>query len=242
MGLLSEVVKNLIQPFMTDIQLLFGDHTVSLIVYGSAATEEYVSKKSDINVLVVFDDEGIQNLQPVQKKIVRWQKQVIRPLFLTESYINQSLDSFPIEFLNMQSAYHVVSGKDVLKSLDIVRQDLRLQCERELKGKLLHLRQGFVMTRGHKGALKGLIKESVGAFTAIFHALLYLKGKDIPAAKQDVIQQTCKVFGLDEELFSTLFAIRQDAAKPSQSELERIVASYIQQIDVLSRQVDEMEI
>jgi predicted nucleotidyltransferase len=240
MGLLSEAVKNKIQPFITDIQLLFGDHTVSLIVYGSAATEEYVSKKSDINVLVVLDDEGIQNLLPVQKKITRWQKQGVRPLFLTESYIDRSLDSFPIEFLNMQSAYHVVTGKDVLTSLDIARQDLRLQCERELKGKLLHLRQGFVMTRGQKGALKTLIKESVGAFTAIFRVLLHLKGKDIPAARQDVIQQTCKIFDLDEDLFSTLFAIRQDATKPSQSELEKIVASYIQQIDTLSNQVDEM--
>ena len=240
MGLLSEAVKNTIQPFMTDIQLLFGDHMVSLIVYGSAATEEYVSKKSDINVLIVLDGEGIQNLQPVQKKIARWHKQGIRPLFLTESYIDRSLDSFPIEFLNMQSAYHVVTGKDVLKSLDIARQDLRLQCERELKGKLLHLRQGFVMTRGHKGGLKGLIKESVGAFTAIFRALLHLQGKEIPAAKQDVIQQACKVFNLDEDLFSTLIAIRQDAAKPSQTELEKIVVAYIQQIDALSNQVDEM--
>ena len=69
MSSLPELLKNTIQHFLTDVELLFGNHIVSLIVYGSAATEEYVPKKSDVNILVVLDDVGIQNLRPVQQKI-----------------------------------------------------------------------------------------------------------------------------------------------------------------------------
>ncbi len=242
MSSLPESLTKAIGHLFSDIERLFGSHLVSLIVYGSAATDEYVPKKSDANILVVLDEKGIQSLQPAQQKIAGWYKQGLHPLFLTESYIERSLDSFPIEFLNMQLAYHVLKGKDVLKSLEIARQDLRLQCERELKGKLLQLRQRFVLTRGNKNELTLLIRESVGAFMAIFRALLHLENKDIPSSKKDVILKTCKDFDLNENLFSRLFAIRQGIVKPSQAELENLVDSYIQQIDSLSRRVDEMEL
>ncbi|HDQ43923.1 MAG TPA: hypothetical protein ENN17_00290 [bacterium] len=242
MGSIPDALTKTLIGFEEDVRLLFGDHTVSIILYGSAATDEFVSGKSDINILVVLDEDGIENLEPVQKKVMKWLRQGIRPLFLTETYIERSLDSFPIEFLNMQTAYHVVSGKDVLEKLDINRKDLRLECERELKGKLLQLRQEFVMTRGKRSALKALIRESAGAFTAIFRALLFLAGQEIPAAKQEVIRRTCEAYRLDESLFLTLFAVKGGKLNPSRDELERLVASYIRQIAGLSREIDKMEI
>jgi len=235
-------LQKVIQEFQTDIDNLFGDHTVSVIVYGSAATEEYVPKKSDINVLVVLDESAIQNLQPVQNKIAGWLKHSVSPLFLTEEYIEQSLDSFPIEFLNMKTAYLPVQGKDILKNLEFDRKDLRLQCERELKGDLLHLRQRFIMTQGKKNELTSLIKESIVAFSAIFRALLFLKDKDIPSNKQGVILQTCKDFDMDVSLFSRLISIRKGTDKPSLEELETLVDSYIRQIRFLSQHVDTMQL
>jgi hypothetical protein len=239
---LPEPLKNTIEHFLTDVEQLFGNHSISLIVYGSASTEEYAPKKSDINILVVLDDDAIQNLRHAHQKISGWNKHRIRPLFLTESYIERSLDSFPIEFLNMKLAYHVVKGKDILQPLEIARQDIRLQCERELKGKLLHLRQRYVLTRGNKSELKFLIKESVDAFTAIFRALLFLKGRNIPSAKHEVVRQTCKDFDMDENLFAMLFSIRQGTLNPSRAELGNLLDSYIRQIDLLSRYVDAMQV
>lgn len=228
--------------FQSDIDALFADHVVSLIIYGSAATEEYRPKRSDINTLVVLDEAAIQNLTPAQKKSAKWMKQGLQPLFLTESYIEQSLDSFPIEFLNMKAAYLLVRGRDVLKNLEFDRRDLRLQCERELKGDLLHLRQRYVSTQGRKNGLSLLVKKSIVAFSAIFRALLFLKGADIPSSTQEAILQTCKEFGLDAGLFSRLISIRKGEDKPSGDELGNLVLSYIGQIRILSQQVDTMQL
>lgn len=242
MSSLPESLRKHTQEFQTDIEALFGNHVVSLIVYGSATTEEYVHKKSDVNVLVVLDEEGIQNLRPVHKKISGWRKNGLQPLFLTDTYIERSLDSFPIEFLNMKSAYHLLWGKDVLQSLEFDRRDLRLQCERELKGNLLHLRQRYILTRGNKNELTALIKESAVAFTAIFKAMLFLKNIELPTVKSEAVLQTCNEFGMDESLFSKLISIRKGEEKPDQPELERVVASYIREIAALSRVVDAMEL
>jgi len=242
MSSLPEPLQKVTQEFQSDIGDLFGSHVISLIVYGSAATEEYAPKKSDVNILVVLDEAGIQDLKPAQSKISVWRKQSLQPLFLTESYIERSLDSFPIEFLNMKSAYHLLKGKDVLHALEFDRRDLRLQCERELKGDLLHLRQGFIMTRGRKKELTALINESVVAFTAIFRALLYLKGRSGVTNKEDVILETCREFGMDAGLFSRLISVRKSSEKPQPHELQSLVDGYIRQIRSLSQLVDAMQL
>ena len=120
MGKNQLFLHKIIQKFKTEADRIFQNHIVALIVYGSAVTDEYVHRQSDINILVVLDEKAIANLEAANEKIHRWYDSALSPLFLTESYINRSLDSFPIEFINMQSAYHVVEGKDVLQPLEFV--------------------------------------------------------------------------------------------------------------------------
>lgn len=241
MGKIPQALENNLKQFQADVKALFGQDLVSVTVYGSAVTADYVPKKSDMNVLVVLTESGIGNLLPVQSYIRKWQKKKIsNPLFLTESYIEESLDSFPIEFLNMQSDYVVLSGKDVLAGLAIDNKDLRLQCERELKGNLLHLRQGFIETQGKAKNLQMLIAESIVAFVSVFRGLLRLKQVEPASLKQDIIQQTCTEFKLNLQLFSTMFALRRGEKKMSKEDLEETVKQYIESIQLLSKTVDRM--
>lgn len=241
MASIPDSLVKTIQTLKEDLHALFGSELVSVIVYGSAVTDDFIPKKSDINVLVVLSEKGIADLQPVQNRITKWRKQGFAPpLFLTEPYIRDSLDSFPIEFLNMQAAYAVFQGRDVLADLSIDPKDLRLQCERELKGKLLQLRLGFIRTGGKKAYLKSLISESIVTFVSIFRALLKLKGDDVPSLKKEAIDRACSAFELDIGLFTDLFRIRTGDLSLSTDELEAAFKAYIQAIDSLSRQVDAM--
>jgi len=63
---------------------------------------------------------------------------------LTKADIDSSLDTFPIEFLNIKRNYTVVFGEDILEGLAFEKEFIRMQCERELKGKLLLLRAEYV--------------------------------------------------------------------------------------------------
>jgi len=228
--------------FTKDTEVLFGKEVVSVVLFGSAATDEYVPKKSDINFLVVLTQKGIEQIRRVQKFVTRWQKRGISlPLFMTKAYIEASLDSFPIEFLNMKSAYRVIVGEDVLEGLQFKKEDLRLQCEREMKSDLLQLRQGFIQTGGKAKALKQLIGQSIVAFTSIFRALLYLREEEVPKTKQGVLLSTCREFGLDEGLFSVLLSVKGYETKLSREQLASNVQRYISQIEKLSRAVDRME-
>jgi len=94
---------------------------------------------------------------------------------MTKAFIDSSLDCYPVEFLNMKRCYVLVFGEDVLGGLAFDKSALRLQVERELKGKLLLLRTRYLETEGKGRRVEDLIKESVTAFIAVFNALLYLR-------------------------------------------------------------------
>ena len=108
-------------------------------------------------------------------------------IHLTKQYIRGSLDTFPVEFLDMQSNYRVLHGEDVLAELEISREHLRLQCERKLKVAALKLRREYVNSSGNPKALCYLADESMKTLLPVFKGLLVLGGRSIPNTKNDLI-------------------------------------------------------
>ena len=234
--------EDVFDEFRGDYTAVFGDDLLAIILHGSGARGEYIPKKSDINFLIVLTDNGMEHLGDAMNLVAKWQKRRIPvPLFLTRGYIESSLDAFPLEFFNFRSAYQVIHGQDLLRDLPIKKEDLRLQCERELKAKLLLLREAYLQAHGEVRQLRQLVNQSLPAFIAIFKALLHLKGDEIPERNEGVITAIGEGFGLDGKLFRTLWHIKRGEEKPGKDELRRIFWNYISEIKGLSKQVDQMD-
>ena len=224
-----------------DYQDIYGKDLVSIILYGSAASGNYIPKKSDINFLIVLSEAGINRLQQSFKTVEKWHKRnVSTPLFLTKSYISSSLDSFPIEFLNMQKSYQVVFGEDVLKELSFEKRHLRLQCERELKGKLLQLRQAYLESRGKPNSLSLSLK--------IRLLLLYLFFGHCSSSKIRMYlrnRRTCSLlfprnWGVAEQTFVELLKVKEGTVKLSSAALNALFEDYIKEIRTLVYTVDQL--
>ena len=95
---MAKIPKEPSQIFLeitADYKRIFGEDLLSIILYGSAARGEYRYKKSDINFLMVLTENGMKNLRRCIDLIPKWRKRNVgAPLFLTQEYINASLDSF----------------------------------------------------------------------------------------------------------------------------------------------------
>jgi predicted nucleotidyltransferase len=234
--------KEIFPSIIDDFKQLFGDDLVSIILYGSAASGEYVPGKSDINFMIVLSEAAIDSLDRTFQAIAKWRKRnIATPLFVTEQYLHTSLDAFPVEYLNFQSNYELVYGKDILRDLAFDTRLLRLQCEREIKGKLLLLREAYLETRGKGRHLQELISQSIQAFIAIFNGLLYIKGKEIPRRKRDVIQQVCEIFEMDGALFEKLLDIKEKKVKLSGTELTGLFRTYLKEVRRLWKVVDGLD-
>lgn len=230
------------EAFAQDYKTLFGDELISVILFGSGASGTYVPKKSDINFLIVVTETGIQHLSACFPLIEKWRRyNVSVPLFMTRQYIQNSLDSFPLEFLNMKKNHRMIYGEDILNGLEIPRENIRLECETQLKGKLLHLRKDFLATLANRKALELLIMKSVPAFAAVFKGLLLLKDAEPPADANAVIMTTAGKFGLDLALFEQILQINEKKIRLTSEELIKIIEAYILQMRQLALLVDELK-
>jgi hypothetical protein len=164
------------------------------------------------------------------------------PLVLTRDYIHASLDSFPIEFLNMKRHYRVIWGEDVLANLEISPQNLRLQLERELKGKLLHLREGLLGSGYDRNATRDLLGRTISTFAALIEAFLFLKNEAIPDARKEVFKAVVRVADLDGGFVEPLFRLQEQEARLYREELWQLTEAYIAQIEKLTTFVDHLEI
>jgi len=228
-------------PLTQDYLKVFGSDLVSLIVYGSAAAGSYARGKSDINLLVVLTEAGKNKLDAAFDTVKHWKKRkVATPLIMTKSFIETSLDSYPIEFLNMKNSHILIYGEDVLANLAFQPADLRLQIERELKGKSILLTQGYLETAGSARALRQLIGNSFTAFISIFNALLYLKHEKAPQTRRETIKEACNLFSLDTAVFELCSDIREGKDKLSDKEIIDTFKKYLHEVEKIGNIVDEL--
>jgi len=225
-----------------DFRKIFNNTLISVILYGSGAGSDFNPHTSDLNFLIILSEEAIDHLDWAIETVSKWRKRnVATPLFMTQSYIQSSLDSYPLEFLNIKKNYILVYGEDVLKDISLQPHHLRLQCEREIKGKLLLLREGFLETEGKQKRIAELIKASITAFISIFNGLLHLKGIEIPPTRREIIQSIAKEIPINQEIFMKCLDIKQGTAKFSSSEIKDLFTGYMIEVRKLWEVVDTME-
>jgi predicted nucleotidyltransferase len=222
-----------------DLKGIYGEALQSVILYGSGARGEYVAGKSDINFLVVLAENDAGDIEKILPMIPKWRKRsVATPLIMTKTFICSSVDVYPVEFLNMKRHYQVVHGEDVLRDLVFEKQALRLQCERELKGKLMLLRTGFLETAGKAENLQRLMAASITAFLSVFGALLTLKDREVPHGRREIVAAVAGMYGIDAAPFLRCIDLREGKKGLSLQELKTAFRSYVEQIGKLIKAVD----
>ena len=126
--------------------------------------------------------------------------------------------------------------------ISINDKELRLQLERELKGKLLHLRESFFESADNKLRLKILFSTSFRAFLSMFPVIIHLKGIEVAEKRRILLDRTVDVLGLDKELFTKLWNIKEGKYKFSKGEGKKIWEGYIDQVRKIAFEIDKMPI
>lgn len=236
--ILPDKFKKRIQDFTQSLKDIYQRNLVSLVLYGSAASGEFVSKRSNLNMLAVLENADPQELKKASKLIKKFR--TINPLFLTEDYIASSTDVFPIEFLDMQENYFLLYGKDILKNININTSNLRFQCEQELKAKLINLRQAYLRTHGDKTGLGSILFKS---FTSILHILrnvLRLKGKRVPYLKREIINEISQQFNIDKTIWEEILAAKNKQVKLGSKEIESLFVDFVRELEKIVEIVDKL--
>ena len=243
MSIMQEKPEDVFQIVAEDCKKIFGSDLISIILYGSGARADYIPKRSDLNFMIVLTEQGLASLDGVMGAVKHWQRyHVAIPLFITKCYLVDSLDSYPIEFLNIKRRYKIIYGEDILLGLSFDNHHIRLQIERELRGKLLHLRSGWLETRDKAKNLRKLIAVSLTAFVSLFCALLYMKQMELPEGNIDVITAAGDALGFDAGVFLDCEKIHRGSDHFSSDEIKVIFRKYLKQVEQLCNRIDRLRI
>jgi len=233
--------KDLIIPYLQKLLNILSDNIISVNIYGSAISGDYVPGKSDINVLVVLREVGLGDLKKSLKLVSEGiRKKITAPLFLTKRHIETSLDVFPVEFLDLKGNHLLVYGEDVLSGLVVEDKNLRFTCEQQLKGKLIRLRQAYLEVGLKKKGIEALLKESFKSLIPIFRNCLRLKGITPHVEKEEALVQLQEAFGIDSACLLAILKDKQEDEKIAGKDVEVYLEKFMEQVKILAQAIDAL--
>ncbi len=156
------------------------------------------------------------------------------PLIVTRDFIRYSLDSYPLEFINIASDYiNILDKEDLLKELEYDMRDIRLQMEREFKSKWLHTRLAILENAQNSKAVHAVIHRSLDAILPILKGLFFLRNESIPKTPEEVFQCSNEMTDFD---ITILKKVDEVSAKELNTDMIR------EYLDVLEQLTSMMEL
>ncbi len=234
----SEAVENaVLRKMVKSLKAALGERLRSIVLYGSAARGDFQKATSDFNLLVVVDELNPNVLEALSPVVLRWCRggQPFPRLF-SPQLIAESTDVFPIEFLDIRRHRLVLHGEDPLAAVEIHRDHLRLQCERELREKMMRLREGYIETQGKAKAVKRLLTESYPTFVALFRGCLHLLGGEIPAHNDEVVTAFCSRAELDPSPIEEVGKLKR--GEKAEADAKVLFGSYYDELTKAVQRVD----
>lgn len=237
---LPDFVRLDIERYAQRLVEVHQDNVITIAVYGSAASGNFIPKRSDVNVVVVVKNLAFSVLKSSLKLVQDGRRKNINaPLFLTEDYIARSLDVFPIEFLDIKDHHVVIYGQDLFKDLAVDTAHLRIFCEQQIKGKLLHIRQAYLETGLNTDAKIALLYHSLNAFIPIFGNLLRLRGRPVPSSKMEIVKSVSREFHVDDTAMLAVYQSRQSGQKMGAPQTDEYLENFIHQLEKLAVTLDQ---
>lgn len=226
-----------------DIKEIFNQRLTSIILYGSAASDSYNPKTSDINLIVVLDTlqaVDLKNAFPVIKKWLKTKNPA--PLFMDKQEWCNSIDVYSIEYSDIIEKHKIIYGEDLTQNLKIEKYNLRLQCESEIKKLLILLRQAYLINSKDIKVVNHAIKKSTGSFLAIFRSILRILDIEIPKDNKNLINLITEKSQCPCDVFLKIIKTKEERKDFKKHEVEELMQNLIDGLNTILKYVDSMKI
>ncbi|WP_031497605.1 hypothetical protein [Bryobacter aggregatus] len=234
-------LEKLIQEFVKRVVTALGLHLESVVLYGSAAGQEFDSGHSDVNILLLTRDLDLSTLR-LAAPVLDWWRNQRQPqaLLFTLDEFRRSTDAFPIEIHDIRTNHRILHGTDPFPSLAIDSSQHRVQLEYELRTKLLRLRQKAIPVLQDRAALLKLMADSVSTFLVLLRHAMLLKGVTVPSARRELLSAANDASLIKPVCFAQLIDLREGKISPKTVDSVQLFEDYLKQIETLVASVDAL--
>lgn len=183
------------------LQKTFGDDLISAFLHGNCLMEGFSAFDCPWTVSFILKNNSPEIIAKIKELIPRAGRENIEFLyFFSPNEILTSLDTFPLEYLHIANRNEVLYGIQPLAGYVPDIKALRLECERELRGILVHLRKIFSYTKAGKKD-STFHKEMLNTLLPILYGVHFLKHGSYPENHQQIFNQYPALAEIQTETF-----------------------------------------
>ncbi|MHB8483779.1 MAG: hypothetical protein ACYDBV_13790 [Nitrospiria bacterium] len=235
-------IRPLLLDFTLEMKSEFGPDLTALILYGSAAGENFILKRSNINLLMVLKEIHLTHLVQYKKRAGFWKKKrIVPPLFCTKEFLAGSKDVFPIEWLDIISHHVLLHGENPF-AFTIEDSDIRLQCEKEIREGQIRLRQAFLETGDSSKEIENLALISLNSIFPVLRSVLILQKEAAPPiGRESLIRIFCEKNQISHDHFLKIWSAKKGAPIPEE-EILRTFEGYMNDLEQITKIIDELDL
>lgn len=233
-----EAAQQQVSLLVRDLVGVAKGNLVMAALYGSVVHGDFTGGRSDINLLLVFDNVGVGALREVSELLQNAMLQIhCAPFVLSRDDLVHGGDVFPIKFHEIRRFYEVVHGQDLLAGLNLDFHDLRLSCERELRNAALELRRTWLLERPRPGPLVRALRTFLPPTLGVLRVVLEHDGFDANTTSDVLLGEIARRFAVDLDGLRSAI----EASHDRDGQWQRVEAAYevvLGLLDHASRHVD----
>jgi hypothetical protein len=208
-------------------------------LYGSAATEEFHTKHSDLNILCLVNQADAAHLEALHGPVDWWTRRGQHPpLVFTLEELRRSADIFTIELLDMKTRHRILYGENALAEISVPLHYHAIQVERELRTDWLRLRQAILTAPKKSKIYLELMVSSFSAFAALFRHALIALGEAPAETKREAIERIAKFAGADPVGFQTILSLREGKLRARDIDAEKTIDQYFSFVEAVTEKFD----
>lgn len=179
---LSTAARAGLQRMTADLRRVFGNRLHAVCAYGLTTPD------ADTRSIVLVDRLAFEDFAACVPLARRWDDDDLAvPLILDRDEFTRTLDVFPLEYGEIIASHVLIYGdEDPFDDAVVAVADRRRGCELQAKSHLIHLREGYLESRGDARQVAALIGASAEGFRRLLLNMSLLVGADPGETREDL--------------------------------------------------------
>ncbi len=238
---MPERTQDILRSYLRDVTKRLGDDVSAIILYGSLAGGDFLEGRSNINLLMVFDTITLDIMKQCSTLSRRWAKErFVTPLLFTRNELQHFLETFPLEFFDIRDHHLMLAGRDPFPELHLTGGNLFNECEREIRGNLLRVRQQFVESNGNSEGIHALLPISLTTLIPCLRGLYRLLGQATTGTPDAILDRMSSVLQLDPSAFHEVWLLKRGQSTPGKHEFPHLLDRYLVALGALTERVEAL--
>ena len=235
-----------LNDFINSLKEIFGSRLKSVFIYGSKSNIPQEELCCDINLMIIAENLNGEDIKKCSSPVQDWmgkglfKKKNPEPVFIGENEWFNSADVYTMEYADIKGNHRILYGENYIEQIDVKKEDLRTQCERETKNLLMKFRSHYLLYADSAKTMEYSLIPTIKSCMAIFKTILRLKEIEVPKTQNEVISSIHQICAIDENLFKQLLCQKEKHCHMTKSEIYTTADKIVSELTKLLDYVNNM--